>query len=303
MTMKPILCVGALTCDLVLRVPTLPTGPGKHMANRSALVAAGMASSAATAIARLGQPVALWASVGDDRLGDFVVGEMAIEGIDTRFVRIVPGAASAVAAIIVDVEGERMVVPQYDAEILTDPTTHPPFEAFAAVLVDVRWPGAARLALDAARAAAIPAILDLDVGEPSLLADLAGRATHVVASLAGATALTGETTPEACIVRLGRFAGGAVLAVTDGERGVWFAQTDGTIAHMPAFEVDAVDTNAAGDIFHGALAVALVEGLDLAAALRFAAAAAAIKCTRYGSRAGAPTRPEVAAFLARRSPS
>lgn len=297
---KPILCVGALTCDLVLQVANMPTAPGKHMASRSTLVAAGMAASAATSIARLGQPVALWASVGDDHLGDFAVAEMAAEGIDTRLIRRVGGAMSATAAIIVDTTGERIVVPYYDPAIVSDPLSAPPGSDFSAVMTDVRWPGAARLALDAARDAGIPAILDLDVGPPAVLADLAVRATHVVASLAGATILTGETVPDACLQRMRGYAPHAFLAVTDGERGVWFTGNDGAIRHVPAFAVDAVDTNAAGDIFHGAFAAALVGQAETADALRFASAAAAIKCTRYGSRAGAPTRAEVGAFLAQR---
>ena len=69
---------------------------------------------------------------------------------------------------------------------------------------------------------------------------------------------------------------------------------------MPAPAVDAVDTLGAGDVFHGAYALALAEGRDIAAAARFATLAAAIKCTRDGGRAGCPTRAEVAAFIARR---
>ena len=74
MRAKSILCVGALTCDLVLQVPALPTGAGTLMASRSALVAAGMAASAATAIALLGHQVALLASVGGAQLGDHATG-------------------------------------------------------------------------------------------------------------------------------------------------------------------------------------------------------------------------------------
>jgi sulfofructose kinase len=300
MRAKSILCVGALTCDLVLQVPALPTGAGKLMASRSTLVAAGMAASAATAIARLGHQVSLWASVGGDRLGDHAIAEMALEGIDTRFVRIVHGASSAVAAIIVDSNGERMVIPHYEAAILARPANLPPFADFGAVLADVRWPAAAALALDAARELGRPAILDLDAGPPEDLSALAARATHVIGSLQGATLLTGETKPEECIKALRRFTSAALLAVTDGERGVWFSVGDGGIGHIPAFAVNAVDTNAAGDIFHGAFAVALDDGHDPVAALRFASAAAAIKCTRYGGRTGAPTRDEVSAFMARR---
>jgi sulfofructose kinase len=69
---------------------------------------------------------------------------------------------------------------------------------------------------------------------------------------------------------------------------------------MPAFAVEAVDTLGAGDTFHGAFALALAEGRDIQAAMRFAAAAAAIKCTRFGGIEGAPLRGEVEAFLAGR---
>ena len=87
------------------------------------------------------------------------------------------------------------------------------------------------------------------------------------------------------------------LAVTDGANDIlWLEGT--TPRRMPVFPVDAVDTLAAGDVFHGAFALAIGEGRDEAAALRFAAAAAAIKCTRRTGGAGAPKRDEVEALLA-----
>ena len=70
--------------------------------------------------------------------------------------------------------------------------------------------------------------------------------------------------------------------------------------HTPAPVVEVVDTLAAGDVFHGAFAYGLVEGWAHEAIIRFASAAAAIKCTRFGGRLGAPTRAEVEGFLASR---
>ena len=89
----------------------------------------------------------------------------------------------------------------------------------------------------------------------------------------------------------------AFLAVTDGAT----ACSGSTTARcaMPAFKVEAVDTLGAGDVFHGAFALVLAEGMTSGAAMRFAAAAAALKCTRFGGSLGAPTRAEVEAFLAR----
>ena len=62
------------------------------------------------------------------------------------------------------------------------------------------------------------------------------------------------------------------------------------LRRSPVFAVAAVDTLGAGDVFHGAFTLALAEGRDLAGAMRFAAAAAGLKCTRVGGSAGAPTR-------------
>ncbi len=89
----------------------------------------------------------------------------------------------------------------------------------------------------------------------------------------------------------------ALLAVTDGANGSWWH--DGkAVHHIAAHPVKAIDTLGAGDVFHGACVLALAEGRNFEQALRFSAAAAAIKCTRFGGVAGAPARAEVDAFLA-----
>jgi sulfofructose kinase len=92
--------------------------------------------------------------------------------------------------------------------------------------------------------------------------------------------------------RLGRSVG-----VTAGERG-FFWWTEGRIVHAPAPGVAVVDTLSAGDVFHGAFALALAEGRGIADAGRFACVAASLKCRRFGGRLGAPGRDEVDAFLA-----
>lgn len=300
---QPILSVGALTCDLMFSVATLPDRPGKFLANGGSMVAAGMATSAAIAVARLGRPVALWASAGDDGLGDFLVTSLGREGIDASHVRRVPSTMSATASILVAPDGERVVVPYYAAGLTTVPENVPPIAggAFAAVLADVRWPAAAALALDAARMAGVPGILDLDVGPAVVLADLAPRASCIAASLAGASILTGMNQAGAAAFELHRRFGSTVV-VTDGDAGLaYIAPGSGEVRYLPAYRVEAVDTNAAGDVFHGAFAVALADGAPLEAALRFASAAAAIKCTRSGGPRGAPDRAEVERFLLERA--
>ena len=91
------------------------------------------------------------------------------------------------------------------------------------------------------------------------------------------------------------------LAVTDGPGPILWRDEAGTIREFVVFTVDAVDTLAAGDVFHGALALAFADGRDVRAALRFAAAAAGLKCTRFGGSAAIPRRAEVDRFLAERT--
>ena len=91
----------------------------------------------------------------------------------------------------------------------------------------------------------------------------------------------------------------AFLAVTNGPHPVlWCDRSRATIRETPVFAVKAVDTLGAGDVFHGAFALALVEGRGVEDALRFAAAAAGLKCSRFGGSAVAPRRAEVDALLA-----
>ena len=86
------------------------------------------------------------------------------------------------------------------------------------------------------------------------------------------------------------------LAVTDGPNGISWLE-GGTLRHMPAFRSEAIDTLGAGDAFHGAFTLALAEGRDLDAAMRFASATAALKCTHFGVPRVRRPRAEVEAFL------
>lgn len=294
--MKNILCVGALTMDTIFRLETLPAGPGKFIPIDAVEVAEGMAAAQAATIARLGGSAALWASAGDDAIGDRLVAQISGEGVDVSRVRRVAGARSGFSTIFMDLRGERTIVPKYDADLMATPAKAPDLGGFAAVMTDVRWPGAAELALRAAREAGIPGILDADVGPREIIERLVGLASYVVASEGGAALVTGGTTPQVSAERLSSGHPGFVV-VTAGEKGCWWG-SGGTVRHTPAPVVEAVDTLAAGDVFHGAFALGLVEGWPHEEIIRFASAAAAIKCTRFGGRLGAPTRGEVEAFLA-----
>ncbi|EJN02256.1 PfkB family carbohydrate kinase [Phyllobacterium sp. YR531] len=303
--MPRILCVGALTLDTIFQLEQLPPGPGKYIPTLAVEIAAGMASSAAASIARLGGEVSLWASAGRDAVGDRIIAELSDEGVDCSHVRRMQRARSAFSSIFVDRAGERMIVPFYDPALLTVPDAMPHIEngVFDVIMTDVRWPGAAAMALAAAKSAEIPAILDADTAPLETLELLLPLATHIVASEPAAEKVTGEHNPENAVVALAACYGRdeSFVAVTAGDKGsFWYDNATGTVCHMPAFNVRAVDTLAAGDVFHGAFAWGVAQGWQVDAIMRFASAAAAIKCMHFGGRRGAPSAAEVQAFLSAR---
>jgi sulfofructose kinase len=296
-----LLSVGALTLDTILRVETLPVHQGKFIASDGVQIASGMATSAACAAHRLGAEVSLWASAGDDPVGDQLIAGIEAEGVDCSYVRRVSGARSALASILVDAHGERIIVPFYDSLAQADPKALPftDITAFDAVLVDVRWLGAAVLALKAARAIGRPAILDADTAPLAVLEQLLPLASHIVASEPAVRIICGQALDlqTACTDLASRT--DAFVAVTGGAAGTWwFDRAAGSSRHVAAPKIRAVDTLAAGDVFHGAFAVGLAEAMPVELALRFASAAAALKCLRFGGRLGAPDRTETLAMVA-----
>jgi len=301
---KTVLCVGHAVQDHVYRLSRLPVGGSKNRATGFTSVGGGPAATAAVAIARLGGRARLAARVGDDAVADEIERELRGHGVDCAALRRFAGRASSRSAVFIDDAGERMIVNHTDPAMPADPVwlAQVDFAGVDAVLVDVRWPEGAALMLARARAAGLPAVLDADVPLPPGSA-LPRAATHVAFSLPGlrdhlGSAVDAPLDADARAAALQRIARetGAWCAVTMGAEGVLHGRA-GAIVHSPAFRVTAVDTLGAGDVWHGAFALALAEGADETAAVRAASAAAAIKVTRPGGRAGAPTRAERDALL------
>jgi sulfofructose kinase len=283
--------------DAIYRVPAIPAVPTKVLATEFAESGGGMAANASVAVARLGGRAAYWGRLGDDALGTRILRRLAAEGVDVSGTRRIAGCVSPSAAILVAADGERLVCAFNDPRLDRDPAWLPlgQVATYSAVLADVRWPEGAAAVLDAARAAGRPAVLDGDVGPPDVLVDLAARATHAIFSAPGLEIAAGTGDPGAGLARIA--AGPAdIVGVTLGPDGfLW--RHDGVERRVAGFAVRAVDTLAAGDVWHGAFALALGEGAEIEAAARFANGAAAIKCARFGGSYSAPTRAEVTAFL------
>ena len=300
--MKKVICVGHSALDRVFTVDAWPQSSAKVAATGFAEIGGGMTANAAVAIARLGGEAVFWGPVGEDSVADIMRAQLQAEGVDVRGLRRFAGLQSSTSAILIDACGERLVV-GYRGSALEAPADWLALDQIAgagALLADVRWPQGALAALRAARAAGIPGVLDGDTAERAILSSLAQEAEYAVFSEAGLACFLGvdEGGIEAAL-RRALALGARLAAVTLGERGVLWIESGeaGVLRQLPAYEVPVVDTLAAGDVFHGAFALELARGQTPANALRFANAAAAIKCTRPGGRMGCPSREEVERFV------
>lgn len=301
--MSNVICLGLAVWDQIFSLERLPSGGGKNFSKSFVEVGGGPAATAAATAARLGLKTKLWSRVGDDDIGRRIVADLQSYGVDTSGVRPFSGKNSGLAVVLLDDQGERMIVTPGDPGLDRDPSWLPLADTASAqvVLADARWPEGALKLFEVARAHGIPSILDADVtSETDALSGLVSVASHVVFSAPGLKALTGLDDLRPAL-RKARAMTNGVVAVTAGAEGCHWILPDGTAGHCPAFSVDTVDTLGAGDVFHGAVAVALAEGQSFPDAMRFASAAAALKCTRFGGRAGTPHRNELEEFLSRQA--
>jgi sulfofructose kinase len=293
-----VLCLGVAVLDHVFAMSALPERAEKYRASDFAVVGGGCAANAAAAVARLGGRALLATRLGADRLGDEIVAGLEADGVDCRLARRFAGCRSSLSAVLVDAAGERMIVNYRDERLPEGADWLPDVSSLGigVVLADTRWPCGAAAGLRAARAAGLPGVLDAErpVREA---ADAVRLATHLAFSRTGLEDWTGGVDIEAGLAAVAAETG-AFVCVTNGAAGV-FWRSGAETGHVPAYPVAAVDTLGAGDVWHGAFALALAEGRDEIAAIRFASAAAALKCTRFGGRAGIPTRAEVEALLSK----
>ncbi len=294
--MTTILIAGVAVIDFVFSVDHMPRLPEKYRARDAAIVGGGCAANAAVAVARQGGTARLASRLGRDRVGDMIIADLEDEGVDCSLCRRFEGGRSSFSSVFVDTGGDRQIVNFRDETISFDAQWLDQIvpNEFDAVLADTRWPEGASSVLTAARNNSRPGVLDAEA--PLRGSEEAIRlASHVAFSAQGLRDFTGQEDLQAGLTAAADQTE-AWLCVTDGEAGVAWLD-DGAFATFPAFEVNAVDTLGAGDVWHGAFALGLGEGQTETEAIRFASAVAAIKCTRFGGRSGVPDRQETEAFL------
>ncbi len=296
-----IICLGgSATIDQIFYVDSVPAPSAKISAHEFVITGGGVAANAAVAIQRLGGMATYWGRVGQDSWGDQVLVMLAKEGVNIQYLRQLAGYRTKVSTVLIDAQGERLVVsaqPQGYPDVIDWLPLDKVSEADA-VCVDTRWIGGAQAILDKASQHGLPAVLDGDSGDVHVVQGLIHAATHPVLSEPMLTKISGQTIDASSVgAALQSCFGGrnVIIGVTLGGQGTyWF---DGhTVQHTPSPKVIVVDTLAAGDTWHGALALALAQGQPINHAIDFASRAVALKCTKRGGRLGIPTLEELSAF-------
>ncbi len=304
--MSRVLVIGSANVDYTVAVARLPQ-PGETVSSGRLLVNhGGKGANQAVAARRLGAEVRFIACIGDDGTGRAIREALAAEGVGVAGVLPTSVAATGTALIMVDAEGRNQIAVAPGAnrwlsvgllEARADDF------AWADVLVvqletplpTVRW------ALERARRGRVLTILN-PAPVPDAPLDCWSLIDYLTPNEGEAQRLSGTTVAGAeGAAQAGealRARGVGVVVVTRGAEGALACTSQG-VQRVPALAVATVDTTAAGDAFNGGLAVALVEGRQLGAALEFASAAAALACTRRGAQPSLPSRSEVESFLER----
>ena len=294
-----VLCIGIPVRDLTFRVPGVPGRGSKENATHFDEICGGNVLNAAIAIVRLGGRASIFGPMGDARetATRFIFEKLAHEGIETRHIVHMPGLVTPISAVMVDPSGERTIVTFRDPELwkVRLPSNETLLDDCDAILTESRCAEFCTDLCAEARRRGIPVIVDVDRAM-SLREGLLNASSHLVFSSEPLQETADVTDDGAALKKIAKLTP-SFLAGTRGPRGTIWLDEQGNLQETPAFPVHTVDTLGAGDVFHGAFALAITEGQELRQALRFASAAAALKCTRFGGAFAAPKRAEVEGLL------
>lgn len=298
-TPKNILCIGMPVRDLTFGVEAVPGRGQKFNASRFSQICGGNALNAAIGINRLGGQAHLAGPMGDagETSSRYIFDDLASEGIDTTHLVHMPGLVTPISGIMMDPSGERTIISFRDPELwkVQLPASDLLLRNCDAILIESRCAPFATALCHDARGRGIPVIVDVD-STVSQSEGLLTASSHLIFSDEALQSTAGIADSLKALHKIATLTK-SFLAVTRGPKGTLWLDDKSAPQETPAFPVHTVDTLGAGDIFHGAFTLEFAGGADIAHALRFASAAAALKCTRYGGAFACPKRDEVERLL------
>lgn len=294
-----VLCIGMPVRDLTFRVTGVPARGSKENASHFEEICGGNALNAAIAIVRLGGRATICGPMGDQKetSSRYIFEMLAHEGIETNHIIHMPGLVTPISTIMIDPSGERTIVTFRDPELwkVRLPAPDTLLDDCHAILTESRCAEFCTDLCAEARRRGIPVVVDADRAM-SMREGLLTVSSHLVFSSEPLQETAGVADDGEALRRVAKVTS-SFLAGTRGAQGTIWLDENGNLQQTPAFPVHTVDTLGAGDVFHGAFTLAITEKQELQDALRFASAAAALKCTRFGGALAAPQRAEVVELL------
>jgi sugar/nucleoside kinase (ribokinase family) len=301
--MIDVLGLGYTAVDDLIYVDAYPLADAKTRVRARERQCGGLTATALATAARLGCRCAYAGTLGEDEYSRFVIEQFRKFDIELSLLRRRSDAHPVRSNIIVDSSLQTRTI-LYDLNGVVGAERDWPSEerilAARVLFVDTCGiPGMIRAAR-IARNAGIPVVADFENADHALFPELFELPDHLILSWSFASQKTGIEDPAAAAEALWNSQRSAVV-ITCGREGCWYV-TDGKpggATHQTALAVDAVDTTGCGDVFHGAYAAALVRGMDIPTAVRFAAVTAGLKAAHRGGQAGIPNLTEVTALMLR----
>ncbi|MFP3902780.1 MAG: carbohydrate kinase family protein [Armatimonadota bacterium] len=289
--------LGCVCWDLTATVKRYPALDEKVPLEEFTQHGGGRSGTAAAACAALGGTTAIFGRIGDDTFGEYISEEFERQGVDTCGLQVIAGETSQFAFCVAhEPTGkrtifykhgsfERMEADDVDLQLLTD---------CRCLLVDTHHIGAAIAGAQAAGDRGVPTVMDAERPQEGLM-ELIGVTDHVIIPFHLAETLGEGDTDAGVEVIMQKEPESLVL--TRGEQGADVYTGEGSF-HQPAYEVPTViDTTGAGDVFHGAFAYGISQGLDFPETVAFASATAALSTTALGGRGHLPSSAEVRALM------
>jgi len=301
---RSIVVVGSSNTDMIIRVPRIPRAGETLLGGEFLTAAGGKGANQAVGAARAGGKVAFIARVGRDAFGDQAIAGLLRDGIDVSRVFRDKLTPSGVALIFVAQDGENSIAVAGGANAKLSPSDVKKaagvIRSAGLLVAQLETPLATvTAAVELAVKAGVPVILNPAPARP-LPNSLLERISILTPNETEAELLTGIKVTDAAAAAKAcsklRSRGVGIVILTLGERGAFLADANGQRL-VPGFKVKTVDSTAAGDIFNGALSVALAEGKAVFDAARFANAAAALSVTRLGAQPSAPSRADIEKFI------
>ena len=298
-----IICVGPIFLDRVVKIDSFPKKPIKLVAKGLEKRLGGPAAVASFAVNILGESSELVTRFGDDDAAEFLQSELNEYNINFAKSITVKGALSSQSHIFEDKQGERMLAVFNEKKLLNEKTLpNFNFTNEQTYLVDTHWIEAAHYVAKNTYDRGIKCVVDLDnFTKSKALEETINYASHPIFSEIGLLQFTNDKSVIDSLKSLYK-SNNKFYAVTLGSKGVYWID-NGRVFHCSAPKINALETNGAGDVFHGAFARFIHANKTIQESIELATAAASLKCSRSGGIRSIPDYNELIKFSSQFKPT